>query len=228
MGRENRDQPPAMAETRRLIADIKVLHREAESLRVRCWQGEDRVAELEDALCAAEAQHQELLDRLRELQTQIAALRCFAGGAPVECGFRLGEGAKLAGSAVRRTKTAPSATMIFGPYVRLRPGRYAATVTARLYEPVAVPASFAVEVVCGGGQHVIAVRHFQAWPLLPARPRRLIFTVPDGLDRDDFEVRIWARRGTPLEISRIALHPLSATTAFPAPDSTIMPAGATA
>ena len=226
MGRESRIEPPAMADIRRLISGIKKLRREAQTLRLRCWQGEDRIAELEAALREAEAARQGSLDRLRELEGEIAALRCFAGGSPLACGFRPGEGAMLAGGAVRRAKAAPSGTMIFGPYIRLSPGRYVVTLRARLYEPAAAAASFTVDAVYGCGQRVIAVRHFRAWPLLPARTCRLAFWTTEEIN--DFETRVWARAGTPLEISRIALHPIGAATAFSTLGAPAAPADAMA
>jgi hypothetical protein len=229
MGRESRDQPPATADIRLLISEVKALRREVQSLRVRCWQSEDRATDLESALRAAEAERQQALHSLREREAELAALqRLSSGGAFFERGFRLGDGVAVAGRAARRPRHMPSGTMVFGPYVRLRPGRYAATIAARLYEPLPFCAQFTADVVCAGGQHLIAARRFRVLSSIPARSREFAFTVPEGLDHSDFEVRIWARRGAPLEVSQIELRQLS--TAGPAPSAAAqtVPAGAPA
>ena len=49
---------------------------------------------------------------------------------------------------------------------------------------------------------------------MSTEPRRwqrfeLMFTVWDGEDYPDFEIRIWARQGTPLEICQMELHRLT-------------------
>jgi hypothetical protein len=50
-----------------------------------------------------------------------------AGDGPFfQRGFLLGDAAEIAGATVRRTKRAPSGTLIFGPYVNLPAGAYAA------------------------------------------------------------------------------------------------------
>lgn len=206
-GRESRGHPTASPETRMLAINDGALRRQLQTLRVQCWRGEDRVRDLEAALQAAESAREEALHRLREREAEIEMLyRLAGGGAFFERGFRLGHGVAIVGTAARRPRAAPSGTMIFGPYLRLPPGRYAAEIAARLYGPAPLSAQFTVDAVCAGGRETIATRRFRVWPLMRAQRHAFAFTVPEGFDRSDLEVRIWARRGTPLEVSRLDLR----------------------
>lgn len=216
-GLASRGQLLAAPEIRHLVAGAKALRRELQAMRVRAWKDEDRIAELGAAL-------QEALGRLREREAELASMR-FGGGRFFERGFRLGEGAAIAGNTVRRRKSTPSGTMIFGPYVRLAPGCYGARVAARLYERLPVCAQFTAEAVCEGGHRCLAARRFRVWALPYARHCEFVFSVPEGLHRDDFELRIWTRRGAPLEVSGVEVYPLDIAAlplALPAP----VPSGA--
>ncbi len=130
-------------------------------------------------------------------------------------GFRLSEAAAIAGATVKRVKGAPSGMLIFGPYLKLAAGSYAVTVEARLYQRLPIVTSFKLEIVCDDARQLIAWRKFHLHSIARWQRFELIFAVWDGEDYADFETRIWAHNGTPLEISRIDLYqftpPLPAT-----------------
>jgi len=203
------DEPRRQAhDIRLLVGRNKALRRELHGLRVRRWRDEETIAALEAALAQRMDAH---------------AAQATAPGAPrqpqrepvlaqdepfYKRGFQLGDGAAVVDGAVRRARQAASGTLVFGPYIRLPAGRYSAVIDARVYARLPLLSEFTLDVVCDGGQRRLAARKCRLNPLLPRRRFRLDFAVPDGDSEAEFEVRIWARRGTPLEIAGIELYRL--------------------
>jgi hypothetical protein len=133
-----------------------------------------------------------------------------AGDGPFhQRGFRLGDAATIAGSSAKRIKRAPSGMLIFGPYVNLPAGTYAVTLDARLYRRLPLSANFKLDVVCDNAQQVLGLCWFRLHSLARWRSFELIFTVGQDEDYADFEFRVWAPKGSPLEIGRIDLHQLT-------------------
>ena len=118
---------------------------------------------------------------------------------------------------MKRVKDAPSGILIFGPYLKLGAGSYAVTVEARLYQRWPIVTSFKLEIVCDDARQLIAWRKFHLHWIARWQRFELTFAVWDGEDYADFETRIWAHNGTPLEIGRIDLYQLTAPA--PATDS---------
>jgi hypothetical protein len=149
--------------------------------------------------------------RPRSIPAAPGRRQILAGDGPFfERGFRLGEAAAITGATVRRIKTAPSGNLVFGPYVNLLPGTYGVTIEARLYQRLPVLSNFTVEIARDGAQQVVGLRKFHLHPFAGWRSFDFVFTVSDGEDSPDFEVRIWAHKGMPLEIGRIDLCELTA------------------
>jgi hypothetical protein len=123
-------------------------------------------------------------------------------------GFHLSDAAAVDGATVKRVKGAPSGTMIFGPYVNLPAGAYAVAVDARLYQRLPIVTSFKLDVVCDDTRQLVGLRKCRLYATGRWQSFALIFTVY-GQDYPDYEVRIWARKGTPLEIGRIELDRLT-------------------
>ena len=132
-------------------------------------------------------------------------------------GFCLGDAAEIDGATVKRVKGAPSGTLVFGPYVALPAGIYAVTVEARLYQRLPIWAYFTLDVVCENTRQLVGLHKFRLYSTGRWQSFELIFTVCDGEDYPDFEIRIWARKGTALEIGRIDLYELPAIAAGTAP-----------
>jgi hypothetical protein len=228
---------------RLLVSSNKALRRELQALKLRHWRDEETIQALDEELIKTRRSRDALTRRNQRLADDVAhpgsrpwqvvvgwqgawrrSNRTKLGGRPVlpadhpffECGFRLGEAARIAGSTVRRIKRAPSGMLIFGPYVALAPGAYVVAVDARLYQRLPLVGRFTLEIVCDDARQLVESRKFRL--RATARPQRFeqVFMVLDGDDYPDFEMRIWARRGTPLEIGRIELSEISATDAAPA------------
>jgi hypothetical protein len=140
-------------------------------------------------------------------RTEFTRRPIVAGDGPFfQRGFRLGDAAEIAGSTVKRIKSAPSGILVYGPYVNLPAGTYAVTLDARLYRRLPLMTKFTLDVVCNDAQQVVGLRRLRLTSFARWSSFELIFTVWEGEDYPDFEVRIWARNGTPLEIGRIELY----------------------
>ena len=151
-----------------------------------------------------------LAARPRSNPTEFARCPVLAGDGPFfQRGFLLGDAAEIAGSTVRRTKRAPSGMLIFGPYVNLPTGTYAVTLDARLYQHLPVSTSFKLDVVCADARRSVGWRWCRLHSFARRRDFELNFTVWEGEDYSDFEIRVWARNGTPLEIGRMDLYRLT-------------------
>ncbi len=233
------DLAPSLVEhddIRLLVGSNKDLQREVASLQVRCWRDEETIEALEKELEQARDARVAAAQRTRELAAEVATLHAqvrppfaaWLGKRPRSAargvarrqilggddpffkrGFLLDETAAIAGTSVKRIKSAPSSTMIYGPYVKLPAGRYAVTIDARLYQRLPVLANFKVDVVCDGAQRVVEYRDFRLHSLARWRRFELPFTVWDGEDFPDFEIRVWAREQTPLEIGGIGIYALA-------------------
>jgi hypothetical protein len=156
--------------------------------------------------------------------TELARRPVLAGDGPFfQRGFLLGAAAEIAGTTVKRTKRAPSGMLIFGPYINLPAGTYAVTLDARLYQRLPVSSNFKLDVVCDAARRIVELRWCRLHSFARWRSFALNFTVQEGEDHPDFEIRIWARNGTPLEIGRIELSRL---TAEPSPAGAEISAGA--
>jgi hypothetical protein len=217
-------------DVRLLLGNNKALRRDTQALRVRHWRDEERIEALATELEDTRRERDGARWRSRRLTDEIAALRpqssgwsvsggrrtdlarqpILAGDGPFfERGFLLSEAAVIAGTTVKRTKAAPSGMLVFGPYVSLPAGTYAVTLDARLYQRLPVSTSFKLDVVCDDAQQVLGLQWFRLHSIGGQRSFELIFTVWEGEYYADFEIRIWARRGTPLEFGRIDLHRLT-------------------
>ena len=236
------DGEPALAarqarDIRLLVTSNRGLRRDVLALQVRSWRDEEQIATLETELAAARDAYGAAIRRGHELATRLEQRQSWQAGAfgvrprsdaePAELcvlpsgdgpfftrGFRLGEGIAIVGAAARRATGAPSGAMVFGPYIRLSPGSYGVALDARLYRPLPPLADFTVEAVCDRARLTLRSRRFRLLSPLGGRRFAFDFTVADGEDHPDFEIRVWARRGTPLEIGRIILYRL------PEPDGT--------
>jgi hypothetical protein len=221
---------------RLLIGSNKALRRELQGLRVRRWRDEEAIEALEAELGQARRGRTAAIGRSRQLARELEGLRSrersryatgsggrprvaaagddwrrvFAGDEPFfQRGFLLSDAATIAGTTVKRRRNAPSGTLIFGPYINLAGGSYTATIEARLYRPMPPLASFRADIVCDGAQQTAGSARFMLRALAGWRRCELVFTVLDGEDYGDFEIRVWARNGTPLEVRRIDLYQLS-------------------
>lgn len=197
---------------RLLVRANKGLRRELQSLRVRRWRDEEKIAALEKDLAELRRRRDGVISRWSgSMRAPVAGRpgrQMIAGtGAFFERGFQLGEAAVLAGARVRRRKDAPSGMLVFGPYIALSPGSYAAVIEARLYQRLPLLADFTADVVHDRAQLVVAARRFR---LCGGMRRRceLRFDIAMGEAAGDVEIRLWARRGTPLEIGLIELYRL--------------------
>jgi hypothetical protein len=220
---------------RLLVSSNKELRREVQSLRVRHWRDEEHILALEGELTRTMQARDTAAHRSRELADELARLhsrpwqpllerlrgqprsavaslgrQVLAGtGAFFERGFVLGEAAEIVGAAVRRRRDAPSGMLVYGPYVEVAAGAYAAAIEARLYRHLPVWGEFRLDVVRDGAQQVVALRNFRLYAMQGWRRFELRFYVLDGETSPDLEVRIWARKGTPLEIRAIDLYRMS-------------------
>ncbi len=218
---------------RLLVRANKGLRRELQSVQVRRWRDEERIAALETDLTELRQAHDSVIERSRGL-AEVAGLRSgrwrrlprwldgtrppsasrrgrpiLAGAVPFfKRGFVLGDAAAIAGGTVRRRKDAPSGMLIFGPYIALPPGRYAAVIDARLYQRLPLFADFTIDVVHDRAQLVVALQRFRLSAIAARRRCELLFRIGDGEAAADVEIRLWARRGTPLEIAAIELYQL--------------------
>jgi hypothetical protein len=197
---------------RLLVRANKELRREVQSLRVRRWRDDEKIAALEKDLAQLRQRRDGVISRrLSGTRAGVAARpgrRMIAGGgAFFERGFQLGEGAVINGTTVRRRKDAPSGMLVFGPYIALSPGCYAVLIDARLYRHLPVFADFRADVVYDGARSVAAARRFRLCPGV-RRHCELRFDIAIGSAAGDVEIRLWARRGTPLEIGLIELYRL--------------------
>jgi hypothetical protein len=221
---------------RLLVSSNKGLRREVRTLRVRSWRDEEKIQALEQELSETRYERATAIARSHQLADEIALLRArswqrlvdrlsgdtcslptgigrrpiLAGEGPFfRQGFQLSDATVVAGTAVRRLKGAPAGTFIYGPYAELSAGAYAATVSARLYRRLPVVADFKVDVVRDSARQVIAVRHVRLYSPLSWRRFELVFNVLDGEEAPDFEIRMWASEGMPIEIGAIGLDQLS-------------------
>jgi hypothetical protein len=148
--------------------------------------------------------------RLRSKRAEYSRRPVLAGDGPFfQRGFLLGAAAEIAGATVKRLKHAPSGMLIFGPYVNLPAGTYAVTLDARLYQRLPVSSNFKLDVVCDDAWQSVGLCWFRLHSFARWRSCELIFTVAEEQDYPDFEIRIWARTGTPLEIGRMDLYRLT-------------------
>jgi hypothetical protein len=219
-----------------LVSSNKGLRRELHGLRVHRWRDEETIQALDEELAQTRLSRARANRRSRRLADEVATLRSrpwntiaawlgsrrrsgrtgFArrpvipGDGPFfERGFRLGDAAAIEGATVKRAKSAPSGFLVFGPYVNLAVGTYAATIEARLYQRLPMVTSFKLEIVCDDARQLIVWRNFHLNSLAHWQRFELVFEVWDGEDYADFETRIWARRGTPLEIRGLDLYRLT-------------------
>jgi hypothetical protein len=143
-------------------------------------------------------------------QTKVGRRSILPGEGPFfDRGIRIGGAGAIVGATVRRIKGAPSGMLTFGPYLKLAAGTYAATIEARLYQRLPLMAKFKLEIVCDDARQLIGWRNFRLHSTARWQRFELIFAVWDGEDCADFETRIWAREGTPLEIGRMDLYQLT-------------------
>ena len=216
----------------------RALRRDVLSLRVRCWRDEETIAELERELAAARQARDNAVRRGRRLAREAADRRSprwwrplFADGTkqliataarqPVlpgdgpffRRGFRLAEGTAIVGATVQRAKSAPSGVMVFGPYVALPPGLYAVEIEARLSRLLPAFARFTLDAVCDGARHIIEKRTFGLRTAAGWRRFAMVFSIWEGEDHPDCEVRVWAPSATPLAIRRLELYRLDETPA---------------
>ena len=219
-----------------LVSSNKALRRELQALRVRRWRDEETIQALDEELARTKLARARANRRSRQLTDEVATLharpwhsvagwlgsrarsgRAKFGRRPIlpgdgpfyDRGFRLGDAGAIADAAVKRVKSAPTGILIFGPYVKLAAGTYAATIEARLYQRPPVVTSFKLEIVCDDARQLIGSRNFRLYSIGGWQRFELIFAVWEGEDFADFETRIWARKGTPLEIGRIDLSQLT-------------------
>lgn len=217
---------------RLLVRANKGLRRELQSLRVRGWRDEERIAGLEKELAELRDQRDEAVERTRRLAADAglwaprqrmlprprrgaarpAAVargrQMLAGAGPFfERGFRLGDAATVTGSTIRRRKDAASGMLLFGPYIALPPGCYGAIVAARLYRPLPPFADLTVDVAYDGAQRIVTMRRFRLGPMVWRRCE-LPFEIALGEAAGDVEIRLWARRGAALEVGTIELYRL--------------------
>ncbi|MGE5270550.1 MAG: hypothetical protein ACM3JG_12860 [Thiohalocapsa sp.] len=193
---------------RLLVGSNKALRRDLQALRVRRWRDEERISTLEGEIAqlrerggsnAAEPGATAAGERQRLL---------LPGSGPFyQRGFRLGEAAFLVGERVRRRPGAASGMLVFGPYLALEAGSYVALIEARLYRLWPPHGEFTVDIVHDGASQVVARHSFRLSALGRRRRCRLMFALPPGSPVRDLEIRIWAARGTPLEVGEIALQP---------------------
>lgn len=215
------------SQIRALVADSRITRREILALRVRRWRDEEKIEELETELARTRQSRQAAITYSRELARELVLLArrpwlAFfrhhdarlkkspqqppqADATPFYMrGFRLDEATVIVNGVARRARNAPSGTMVYGPYIALPAGRYCATVEARLYRFPAVGA-IKVDVVCDRAQRLIEQRQLLLHPLAPSRRLEIPFTIWDGEDYADFEIRIWAWQGTALEVAHVDL-----------------------
>jgi len=188
-------------------------------LQVRRWRDEEMIEALEAELSQSGRGRGGRRAKRRWLRTRwprsaaskeaaVAASRqpVLSGAGPFfRRGFRVSEAATITGETVRRSKNAPSGSLVFGPYVTLAPGDYVAGVEVRLYQRQPLAASFRLEVVCGDARLMIASRGCRLLSLSGWRRFELAFQVRDGEAHPDFELRLWARQGAALEIREMEL-----------------------
>src|SRR5204863_1117953 len=117
--------------------------------------------------------------------------------------------AEIAGNAVKRRRDAPSGMLVYGPYVALAPGVYAVAIDARLYQLLPAWGEVKLDVVRDQAQQVVAKRNYRLYSLRGWRHFELTFDVLEGEASPDFEIRVWTRQGTPLEVAAIDLYQLS-------------------
>ncbi len=219
-----------------LVSSNKALRRDLQALKVRRWRDEETIQALDEELTKTRRTRDAATRRSRQLADEVASLSArwcsfpgWLGSRPYsgrkvfgrrailpgdrpffECGFRLSDTGAIAEASVKRVKDAPSGMLIFGPYVNLAPGTYAVTVDARLFQRLPVLANFKLDVVCDDARQIIGCRKFRLRSTAGWQRFELIFAVWDGENYPDFEMRIWAHKGTALEIGRIDLDQLMA------------------
>lgn len=194
---------------RLLVGSNKALRRDLQALRVRRWRDEERIAALEGEIAQLRKRGGSPAKRRTPAAGEGARLLLPGSGPFFERGFHLGEAASIVGRRVHRRPDAASGMLVFGPYLALDAGSYAAIIEARLYRPWPPHGKFTLDVVYGGASQVVARRVFRLWPLARRRRCRLLFELPAGNLVRDLEIRIWAARGTPLEVGEILLQALS-------------------
>jgi hypothetical protein len=218
-----------------LVGSNKALRRELQALKVRRWRDEETIQALDEELARTRRTRDAATRRSRQFADQVASLGArwcsfsgWLGSGPqssggefgrrpmlpgdrpfFKCGFRVSEAGAIAGAAARRVKGAPSGLLVYGPYLNLAPGSYAVNVDARLYQRLPVLANFKLDVVCDDARQIIGCRKFRLRSTARWQRFEMIFTVWDGENYPDFEMRIWAHKGTALEIGRVDLHQLT-------------------
>jgi hypothetical protein len=208
---------------RLLVRANKGLRRELQSLRVRRWRDEEKIAALEKDLGERRRRRDGVISRWFSRTPGAVAGRpgrqMIAGSGPFfERGFQLGEAAVIAGTKVRRRRDAPSGMLVFGPYIALSPGSYAVVIDAGLYGRLPLFAGFTADAVYDRAQSMLAAQRFRlCWGV--RRHCELRFDIAMGAAAGDVEIRLWARRGTPLEIGLIELYRLPEEAPAAAPTS---------
>lgn len=216
---------------RALVADGKSMRRQVLALRVGRWRDEEAIAELQSELAQTRQSRDAAIVRGRQLAREIALVsrrpwlaffkargarpntappaamrQASAVTAPFFMrGFQLDDATAIINGAARRARNAPAGTMIYGPYIALPAGTYCAVIDARLYRFPAM-AGIKVDVVCDRARRLIEQRRFVLHPLARLRRLQMPFTIWEGEDYADFELRIWAPNRAALEITRIGLH----------------------
>jgi len=223
------------SDVRLLVTRNKALRRELQTIKVSRWRDEDTIQARDAELAKTRRRRDATIRRNQQLAEDVAALRsgpsqAFRGGPGsrpgsngtnfgrravlpgdgpfFKRGFRISGAGAIAGDTVKRLKRAPSGTLIFGPYVNLAPGTYAVAVDARLYRSLPVLAKFKLDVVCDNARQLLGWRKFRLHSIARWRRFELIFTILDGEDYPDIEMRVWAHKGTALEIGRMDLYQL--------------------
>ena len=233
-----------------LVGGNKALRRELQGLKVRHWRDEETIQALAEELAKTRLSRDSATRRSRQLAEEVATLRSGpwyaltgwlgthpgsngirfgrrpilpADGPFFRRGFRLSATSTIAGDTVKRITGAPSGTLVYGPYINLAPGTYAVTVDARLHQRLPLSAYFKLDVVCDNARQLVGLRKFRLHSIARWQPCELIFTIWDGEDYPDFEMRIWTHKGAALEIGRIDLCQLTEEPSATSPKATDPP-----
>ncbi len=223
---------------RLLVSSNKGLRRELHGLWVRRWRDEETIAALERQLAQTRDARDSAARRSQLLAEEVAQLRLqpwrrlvgrqnrpaqppaaetarqpvLAGDGPFFTrGFLHSDAARITGTTLKRVKRAPSGTLVFGPYVNLTAGTYLLAIDARLYRRLPLSRGFKLDIVRDSARQIVVMQQFRLQSMSGWRHFEAEFAVMDGEESPDFEFRIWARKGTPLEIAAIELFRLADT-----------------